>query len=136
MTNKVEKVILHHAWTGDTKESQFSAKDIDRWHKEKGWKGIGYHFYIDRNGKLERGRDVNEVGAHTKGQNDSSIGVCLEGKWSWTMPQVISLIMLYRMIRDIHNLTFNDWFCHNDFAEKEGPGFDRATLRMFLSKIA
>lgn len=55
------------------------AADIDRWHKEKGWKGIGYHDVIRRNGSLEFGREENEVGAHAKGYNSMSVGICLVG---------------------------------------------------------
>jgi len=56
-----------------------SAADIDRWHKARGWSGIGYHYVIRRNGTLEKGRDLDQIGAHVSGYNSTSIGVCLEG---------------------------------------------------------
>jgi N-acetylmuramoyl-L-alanine amidase len=55
------------------------AKEIDRWHRSKGWFRIGYHFVIRRNGTVELGREINEVGAHTLHYNDRSVGVCLVG---------------------------------------------------------
>ena len=55
------------------------AADIDRWHRAKGWFGIGYHFVIRRRGKLEMGRPVERRGAHARGHNRNSIGVCLIG---------------------------------------------------------
>jgi len=54
-------------------------KEIDKWHKERGWDGIGYHFVIRRDGTLEKGRDLNAVGAHVKGHNKYSVGICMVG---------------------------------------------------------
>ena len=58
---------------------QSSAKDIDGWHKDKGWKGIGYHFVVRRDGSIEVGRRLEEVGAHVVNHNRHSIGICYEG---------------------------------------------------------
>lgn len=58
---------------------QSSAKDIDNWHKDRGWKGIGYHYVIRRDGSIEKGRDITEVGAHCYPHNRHSIGICYEG---------------------------------------------------------
>ena len=70
------KVILH---CSATKESQdIGLKEIDSWHKARGWKGCGYHYIIRRDGTTETGRPVTERGAHAKGYNDC-IGVCLVG---------------------------------------------------------
>ena len=56
-----------------------SAKDIDGWHREKGWNGIGYHYVVRRDGSIELGRPIEEVGAHCVGHNSHSIGICYEG---------------------------------------------------------
>ncbi len=57
-----------------------SAKDIDKWHRERGFKfGIGYHYVIRRNGKIETGRPEWMVGAHCVNHNSHSIGICYEG---------------------------------------------------------
>lgn len=56
-----------------------TAKDVDNWHKQRGWKGIGYHYFIRRNGKVEKGRPEEEVGAHVYGNNSNSIGICYAG---------------------------------------------------------
>ena len=56
-----------------------SAEDIDKWHKDRGWKGIGYHYVIRRDGTIEKGRDIAEVGAHCYPHNSHSIGICYEG---------------------------------------------------------
>ena len=60
-----------------------SAADIDKWHKDRGFKCIGYHYVIRRDGSIEKGRPEWQIGAHchVKGQNHNlhSIGVCYEG---------------------------------------------------------
>ena len=57
-----------------------SAKDIDKWHRERGFKfGIGYHYVIRRNGEIETGRPEWMVGAHCVNHNSHSIGICYEG---------------------------------------------------------
>ncbi len=54
-------------------------REIDEWHKARGWKGCGYHFIIRRDGTLETGRDLYETGAHVAGRNGYTIGICLVG---------------------------------------------------------
>ena len=58
---------------------QSSAKDIDNWHKAKGWNGNGYHFVVRRDGSIETGRAIEKPGAHCVNHNRYSIGVCYEG---------------------------------------------------------
>jgi len=61
---------------------------IRRWHVEgRGWSDIGYHYIIQPDGKLEFGRDVNIAGAHVKGDNKTSIGVCMVGNWDEAVPE-------------------------------------------------
>lgn len=73
----IDEIIIH---CSATKEGQnFHASDIDQWHKAKGWNGIGYHFVVDLDGKVEVGRDINKAGAHCSGRNSHSIGICYIG---------------------------------------------------------
>lgn len=75
--NKIDQIILHYS---ETKPIQnIDIEDIRRWHKEKGWIDVGYHFFVKRNGIIQRGRPLNVTGAHTLGQNSGSIGICWEG---------------------------------------------------------
>ncbi len=81
--------------------------EIDRWHKDKGWNGVGYHDVIRRNGIVEQGRQENDVGAHVKGYNSISVGICLVGginedgspENNFTDNQMKSLIRLLRFYR-------------------------------------
>lgn len=84
-TRKIDKIIIH---CSDTyARMNIGADEIRQWHtKERGWKDIGYHFVIRRDGTVETGRDLDgdgdifeEVGAHTSGYNINSIGICLVG---------------------------------------------------------
>ena len=64
----IDSIIVH---CSATKAGQdFTATDIDRWHRERGFNGIGYHYVIRLDGKLEKGRDVTLAGAHCKGWNE------------------------------------------------------------------
>ena len=78
---KITLIVIHCSAVRPNQTS--SAKDIDSWHKDRGFKCIGYHYVIRRDGTIELGRPEWQVGAHchVKGQNHNkhSIGVCYEG---------------------------------------------------------
>lgn len=74
---KTNFIVVHCAATKPSMDT--SAADIDRWHRERGWLKIGYHFVVRRNGEIEEGRHIEEVGAHASGYNSSSVSVCLIG---------------------------------------------------------
>ena len=77
MIRKIDTIIVH---CSATKAGQdFTAVDIDRWHRERGFDGIGYHYVIRLDGQIEKGRDVALPGAHCRGWNVRSIGVCYIG---------------------------------------------------------
>jgi N-acetylmuramoyl-L-alanine amidase len=57
-----------------------TVESIDRYHRSLGWAGIGYHYVIYCDGSVHKGRLNSEVGAHCKGDNATSIGVCCVGK--------------------------------------------------------
>lgn len=59
-------------------------REIRRWHLERGFTDIGYHFVIRRNGTIEDGRPLEKAGAHVAGYNSNSIGICLAGGVSAT----------------------------------------------------
>ena len=63
-----------------TRSATQKVSEVRKWHvKDNGWSDIGYHFLIDRDGKVVEGRPVERSGAHTKGHNKSSIGIALFG---------------------------------------------------------
>lgn len=125
---EIDKIIIH---CSASKENQdIGAKEIDAWHKKCGWDGIGYHFVIRRNGETEQGRALEKAGAHCRGQNKNSIGICLAGgidengraENNFTPKQFQSLRELVAELQgkypkaSVHG--------HNEFAPKACPCFD------------
>ena len=131
----IEKIIVHCSATREGDES-INAEVIDRWHKKRGWKGIGYHFVILIDGLIETGRMIDKCGAHTKGMNCKSIGVCYiggveserndKGKYSAkdtrTPEQIATLLELLRLLKKIYPEA--KIHGHRDFAAKACPSFD------------
>lgn len=70
------RIILHHAAA-----KTCTAQQIHQWHLGNGWTGIGYHFFVRKDGSVYRGRPENTVGAHAGNNNYDSIGVCFEGSF-------------------------------------------------------
>lgn len=140
--NRPERVILHCAATPDTLPHEegfdrWGADDIREWHKERGFKDIGYHFVIRRSGKIEEGRHIEKQGAHcaAMGGNHHSIGICLVGTKMFTPEQMDSLFSLYLKFRD--RISYRDWFGHSEFDEAKPncPGLDMNILRHRLSSL-
>nr|DAI81909.1 MAG TPA: endodeoxyribonuclease I [Caudoviricetes sp.] len=78
------RIILHHAAA-----SRCTAQQIHSWHLANGWVGIGYHFFVRKDGSVYRGRPEDTVGAHAGNNNYDSIGICFEGNFmTETMPVV------------------------------------------------
>ena len=73
----IEYIAIHCSAT--KRSIDVTAEKINEWHKRRGWDEIGYHFFIRKGGHIEIGRDLDERGAHVKGFNTNSWGVCLEG---------------------------------------------------------
>lgn len=91
-----DEVILHHA-----EASSATVWDINQWHLDNGWVGIGYHYYIRKDGSIYRGRPEWAVGAHATGHNDRSIGICCEGAYMTETMPAAQLASLKALLRDI-----------------------------------
>ena len=74
---EITHIVMHCTATPAT--SDIGAADVHRWHLQRGWSGIGYHFVIRRNGQIEPGRAIEKKGAHVAGFNAKSIGISLAG---------------------------------------------------------
>ena len=132
----VTEIILHCA---DTRPEWMAGHplaekvaEIRRWHvQERGWRDIGYHWVIDRDGAVAPGRGEIEIGAHVEGHNRGTIGICLLGghgakaddlfERNFTPAQAATV---RRMIGEIKSRTaINKVSGHNDYAAKACPGF-------------
>lgn len=84
-TKPTEYIILHHAAA-----SICTVQDVHKWHQNASpdpYIGIGYHYFVRKDGSVYRGRPYDTIGAYTIGYNDRSVGVCAEGNFmSETMP--------------------------------------------------
>lgn len=117
--NKPNKIILHHSATDEG-----TLESIRRYHVENnGWKDIGYHYLITTDGVLHEGRDERTVGAHTKGQNYESIGICLVGNFDEYKPNTDQLNTLHRLLNHISS-RYGELpiYGHNEFSSKTCPG--------------
>jgi len=124
--NNPDKIILHHSLTKDGEVKDYDS--IKKYHiKTLGWIDIGYHYLIEKVGdkyEILRGRDERDSGAHTKGENTTSIGICLVGNFDIAPPPKEQLEQLYILIEDIfarHGKL--PIYTHNHFASyKTCPG--------------
>ena len=74
---KIDTIVVHCTATPEGRA--VSVADITRWHKEKGWATIGYHWVVGLNGEVWPGRPEAQIGAHAVGANQSSIGIVYAG---------------------------------------------------------
>ena len=95
LISKNIKLLVVHCSDTDNNED-LSALDIHKMHLKFGWDGIGYHKVICRSGKIQNGRPEYWIGAHVKGKNDISLGVCLIGRDYFTKLQFLSLEKVLR----------------------------------------
>jgi N-acetylmuramoyl-L-alanine amidase len=128
MKRKINKIIIHCSATPP--DMDVDAKTVDEWHRQRGWSGIGYHFFIKRDGHIQLGRPLEKSGAHTKGYNKNSIGVCYAGgvdsdmcpEDNRTSAQIASFLSLLRLLKNIYPEAVIHG--HRDFSTKACPSFD------------
>lgn len=134
----IKRVILHCTATKEGVDV-----DVDRirkWHLARNFSDIGYHYVILLNGDIALGRNVFTQGAHTRGENKTSIGVAYVGgldkdgepKDTMTLYQDIAFMRLFEAL----SVTFGklDLHGHNEFSNKACPSFDVQEKYKFLIK--
>lgn len=143
---KIERIILHNS------DSRFgTALLIRHWHvDERGFKDIGYHYVIgngrayhsDRydqllDGNIENGRDIAKVGAHVRGHNKYSIGVCMIGVDYFTPAQLFSTTKLIKYLMQQYNLSPDQVAGHYEFDNKKTcPNIDMNDFRKLLGTLS
>lgn len=122
---KWQGVIIHHSasprgfWQGD-KWLPINGEIIRRWHvEERGWSDIGYHYIVLADGKIEQGRPLDRIGAHTRagGRNYTAIGVCLVGNFQYdTVPpgQLVALAKLVKKLQQDFNVPLEKIELHKE----------------------
>lgn len=126
---RITEFIIHCSATPEGKN--FTVADITRWHKQRGFSTIGYHYVIYLDGSLHLGRDMNVSGAHCVNHNANSIGICYIGglasdgktpKDTRTQAQKTALLALLRGLRRIYPTA--RIYGHNELSSKACPCFD------------
>lgn len=129
---EISAIVVHCADTPDALD--IGRKEIDSWHKAKGWNGVGYHYVIRRDGTIEVGRFETVVGAHVEGHNAKSIGVCWVGSVKPGKAQYVALVGMLRDLMDRYKLGVSCVFGHRELNDgKTCPNLDMAALRKELS---
>jgi N-acetylmuramoyl-L-alanine amidase len=125
---KINEIIVHCTATQDGKN--IKVEDINRWHKERGWNMIGYHYVVYLDGTIHQGRSEDQIGAHCLKHNTNSIGVVYVGgldangkpKDTRTEAQKQGLRKLLTELK--HKYPKAAIHSHKDFAPKACPSFD------------
>tara|TARA_R110000803_G_scaffold54610_2_gene111339 strand:- start:156 stop:581 length:426 start_codon:yes stop_codon:yes gene_type:complete len=136
-----KRIILH--CTATREGQHYNVKDIRLWHTSppRNWSDIGYHYLIQIDGTIEIGRPITKIGAHTKGENEDSIGIAYVGgldrntdrpKDTMTVEQEIAFLRLV----DSSRLIFGEISLHghNEFSSKACPSFNVNEKFKFLNK--
>lgn len=131
---KITEIIIHCSATPEGRD--VTVETIDKWHKDRGFKKIGYHYVIYLDGSIHKGRDESEIGAHCSLHNANSIGICYIGgyiqqgkklvpKDTRTSAQKEALLKLLNELAEKYpDATIHG---HNEFAKKDCPCFDVQT---------
>lgn len=121
---KITRIVVHYTATPAGRD--VTAAEVDRWHRERGYAGIGYHYLVRLDGTVERGRPVGTVGAHVGGHNTGSVGICYvgggTGQDTRTPEQKKALRALVRALRTVFGPL--EIVGHRDLAATLCPGFD------------
>jgi len=138
---KPTHIIIHHtAVSRELNGFQFAA--IDRKHKEKGWGSIGYHYLIEINGLVKKGRGHDEEGAHCRElcMNYRSLGVCLTGNFELEVPinkQIWALRDLLRHLTTKYNIPAHHIYFHRNLKKATlcpGKNMDLDFIRSLIKK--
>lgn len=122
ISTNIKLLVVHCSDTSNNKD--LGAIDIHKMHLSFGWEGIGYHKIIRRSGKIENGRPDYWIGAHVKGKNEISLGVCLIGRDKFTKKQFISLEKILRKWKRSCPHAEILGHCNTGNTKKTCPNFD------------
>jgi hypothetical protein len=120
---EIERIVVHHSAShpGST-----TLELIDMWHQERGFKRVGYQIVIEGGGELRLGRPLDKIGAHVKGHNIGSIGICVTGDntregYEWRKSQMTTLVGTIGLLRQLYDAEL-PVLRHCDLADTLCPG--------------
>ena len=119
----IDTIIVHHSDSPQGRGDDASV--IHRWHTEGGvYDGIAYHAVILEDGTIQAGRPDYWTGAHARGNNDNSLGVCLIGKDEFTYEQFDALYYYLEDKIATYDILVDNIIPHSAVSDKNCPGFD------------
>jgi N-acetyl-anhydromuramyl-L-alanine amidase AmpD len=127
--SSTEYLVVHCSATKPSMD--IGLREIKRWHvDDNGWRDVGYHYIIRRNGEVELGRSNRDTGAHAAGYNHKSISLCMVGGMAednsaennFTAQQWTALLDLVKQIKVDYPEA--NVIGHNEISNKECPSFD------------
>lgn len=133
---KISEIIIHCSATIEGRD--YTVAEIELWHRQRGFSGIGYHYVIYRDGSIHAGRYLELAGAHCQGHNAHSIGICYIGglseeclpKDTRTPAQKAALRTLVAQLQERFSYPAPDGTLivpsvhgHNEFCDKDCPCF-------------
>lgn len=141
---KITHIIVH-----ESDSSWGDAREIDKWHKERGWSEIGYHkvilngqrssrgvFNESEDGIIENGRPIEKTGAHALGFNSISLGFCLIGKGGqFTKKQMNSLVSLIMDYCIEYNIPLSNVLGHYEIPKSGGKVCPEIDMKIFREEL-
>ena len=116
---EIEGVVLHNSGVTVLQ----SVETIHNYHKNKGWAGIGYQYYVRKDGRIYRGRTESMEGAHCVGVNGISIGICAEGNFNEETMSNVQKNSIIELIKDIKSRYNIKWIRgHREMLATSCPG--------------
>lgn len=134
MGNRTINLIVIHCSDSPDSLKEIGAADIREWHREQGWTDIGYHFVVKRDGETEDGRSLDVAGAHVKGHNLNSIGICWVGRKIPTWRQYRQLIRLTANLCKEYGLGATAVKGHKELSTKTCPNLNMETFRRAVER--
>lgn len=128
--NGVNRITVHHegwtqVWFTDKATTAKRLDQIRRNHVDRGWGDIGYHYIVDRAGRVWEGRNLRYQGAHVKDQNEHNIGILVLGNFNVQQPseaQMKALVQTIRTLMRAYNVPASRVYTHQELNSSTCPG--------------
>lgn len=113
---KIKEIYIHHSASN---RDSTTLEMIRSWHVDgNGWSDIGYHYVIEGSGEIKEGRPQSRIGAHVRGNNSNTIGICLAGNFELEKPSPEQLENLWKLLEGLmanYNLSRENVLAHREF---------------------
>lgn len=127
--NGVRRITVHHSALAMGSTSAAATTEmlvsIQKGHQKRGWADIGYHFAIDRGGRVIACRDLRHQGAHVADQNEHNVGICVLGHFDQQEPTAAQIDGLHRTLTALasaHRVPMRHVYTHQEFNPTACPG--------------